>query len=861
MRANLNGLAFFPLCLAALLAPATGADAQKAWFADGFHGGIYGHYPSTFTQFMVDEIQKHPEWKLNLEIEPETWDSARTNAPEAYQAFKALVARAGPDRRLEFVNPAYGQSYLWNISGESIIQQFQRGLRKIHEHFPEAEVTTYCSEEPCFTTCLPGVLKSLGFKQAVLKNPNTCWGGYTRAYGGELVNWVGPDGTTIPTVPRYAIEALKPGSVWETIAAANSRDYVQAALAAGVEHPVGMCLQDAGWRNGPWLQRQTAAYSPFEYVTWSQYFDTLATKTPPPVWRVSQEDIQVSLVWGAQVLQRVAQQVRRAENRVVMAEKLATLASVYARKPWPAAALDEAWRTLLLSQHHDCWIVPYNGKPGDTWADKVRRWTDATCQACDQIIADSTGALVTARGAGGELSMGVFNTMANPRTNLVALPLPPDWSAGAASVWAGDGRQLPSQLVTNDARRELLLIAAAPSLGWETYSLKPVPGLARGGATATLLADGAVRLETDLYRAELDPKRGGAFRSLTAKRLGDRELVDPANARGFNEIRGYFYKEQRSHSTADTPARLEIVEAGPVRVRVKVHGQVGAQEVTQTVTLAQGEPRIDLGITIDWRENPGIGGALHQDGGFRLEQDRKAFYDDRLKLQALFPVAWTNRTIFKDAPFDVTESRLTNTYFEAWSDIKNNVILHWVDLCDAAQGVGLALLTDHTTSYVHGPGDPLGLTLQYSGVGLWGRNYTAQGLTEVNYALLPHTLSDQPSAVWTASAAWNEPLLACVGRPGAAVGTEQKALLTVQAPDWEVTTMRADDQGILVRLFNPSADSGTRTIRYGARASKAELIQLDGRRVRELPLRKNAADESFEMTLPPMGIGTVLITF
>ena len=21
--------------------------------------------------------------------------------------------------------------------------------------------------------------------------PNTCWGGYTAAYGGELVNWVG----------------------------------------------------------------------------------------------------------------------------------------------------------------------------------------------------------------------------------------------------------------------------------------------------------------------------------------------------------------------------------------------------------------------------------------------------------------------------------------------------------------------------------------------------------------------------------------------------------------------------------------------------------------------------------------------
>ena len=456
--------------------------------------------------------------------------------------------------------------------------------------------------------------------------------------------------------------------------------------------------------------------------------------------------------------------------------------------------------------------------------------------------------------AGGALTLGVFNTMANPRTNLVTLALPRDRTAAAASVWTTDGRQLPSQLVTNNARRELLWVAAAPPLGWETYRLKDVSGTAPAGATAAVLADGAILLETDLYRAELDPKRGGAFRSLAAKRLGNRELVDRANARGFNEIRGYFYREQRFHSTAEAPAKLEIVETGPVRVWVRVHGHVGAQEVTQSIVLTQGEPRIDLGLTIDWRENPGIGGAFRQDGGFRWEQDRKAFYDDRLKLQALFPVTWTNRTIFKDAPFDVTESGLTNTYFESWSDIKNNVILHWVDLCDASQGVGLALLTDHTTSYAHGPGDPLGLTLQYSGVGLWGRNYTAQGLTEVSYALLPHALSGQPSALWSASAAWNEPLLACPGPPGSAARAENQTLLTVPGPDWEVTTMQADDQGILVRLFNPSANSETKTVRYGARASKVELVQLNGRVVEELALQPEVArGPSFEDDVAAQG--------
>ena len=81
---------------------------------------------------------------------------------------------------------------------------------------------SYSAEEPCFTRCLPAALKSFGTEFASLKNPNTCWDGYTTARGGELVNWIGTDGTSILTVPRYAVEALQENSCWQTIAHSNS---------------------------------------------------------------------------------------------------------------------------------------------------------------------------------------------------------------------------------------------------------------------------------------------------------------------------------------------------------------------------------------------------------------------------------------------------------------------------------------------------------------------------------------------------------------------------------------------------------------------------------------------------------------
>ena len=45
-----------------LLAISASASAQESYFVDGFHGGIYGHYPVPwYTQFMVDQLQSNPE--------------------------------------------------------------------------------------------------------------------------------------------------------------------------------------------------------------------------------------------------------------------------------------------------------------------------------------------------------------------------------------------------------------------------------------------------------------------------------------------------------------------------------------------------------------------------------------------------------------------------------------------------------------------------------------------------------------------------------------------------------------------------------------------------------------------------------
>src|SRR5262245_34365930 len=86
------------------------AKAQAAWFIDGYHGGVHGHYPPGYTAFLVEQLRKNPDWRISLEIEPETWDIVRTNEPEAYAGFKNLMADQSDSAQIEIVNPSYAQS-------------------------------------------------------------------------------------------------------------------------------------------------------------------------------------------------------------------------------------------------------------------------------------------------------------------------------------------------------------------------------------------------------------------------------------------------------------------------------------------------------------------------------------------------------------------------------------------------------------------------------------------------------------------------------------------------------------------------------------------------------------------------------
>ena len=827
-----NAIFFKKLSLFVLLSLSVNLHSQNVYFTDGYHGGIYGHYPVWKTQFIVDKMNEHPEWKINLEIEAETWDSVRINTPEAYLNFKNMVY----DPRIEFTNPTYAQPYCFNISGESIIRQFEYGIKKNLEHFPDLTFETYAVEEPCFTSSLPQILNSFGFKYAVLKNPNTCWGGYMRGYGKDRINWIGPDGSSILTVPRYECEAFEDGSTWQTTAWNNSDVYLKACFDAGIQLPVGMCFQDAGWRNGPWLGFGENIKNNSIYTTWKDYFALFPTNEVSDNWKASQEDVQVALMWGSQVLQRIAQQVRYSENVIVTAEKMLTMANIETGFAIPESLIEEAWRTLLLAQHHDSWIVPYNRlKKNRTWAEEIKLWTDSTNAIAGRIIDQSQSQLVSQKNPATGHYLRIYNTLPEERQEILSVKLPSGLASKDITVWDIHGKQLESIKQQKGEDTYLTCTVSVPAFGYTTLRLKesksrltsPKPGI-------TFPTKEECVMENELYKITFDLSHGGKIKSLIAKHLNNKEFVDVNNEFGFTELRGHFYEKQRFISNTEQPAKLTILEDNALKKQVKIESRIDEHPCYQIITLHKSQERIDFSLSIDWKQNEAIGEYKQQKN---WHESRRAFYDDRYKLNVLFPSSLTSQKIYKNAPFDVCESQLENTFFNTWDNLKNNLILHWLDVVQGDESYGLALLSDHATSYSHGKDFPLGLTAQYSGSGLWGMDYKITQALQMNYALIPHKGKWEDEFIATKSNLWNEKMLVSFHEN---IEMQEKSFLRMDKKGYEVTSIKPEgEKDIVMRIFNQESDDKPLKIQFDFPVANCDGIELNGKLINQYVVGKD----------------------
>ena len=360
---------------------------------------------------------------------------------------------------------------------------------------------------------------------------------------------------------------------------------------------------------------------------------------------------------------------RKNELLADAAEKASVAAAWLGGRPYPQDRLNKAWTLVMGGQFHD--ILPGTATPKAfefSWNDDViamNQFAEVLTSATESI---ASGMNTKAKGTFGA-AVVVYNPLNIAREDVVdATVVFPFATPKYVRVYGPDGAEVRAQVNGYEGGAvKLLFLANTPSVGYAVYDAEP----AETPVADSPLKVSASSLENERYRVTLD--QNGDVSSIFDKTLSKEMLSAPVRLAiktdkpeqwpAWNMDFPDQQKPPRAYVSG--PAKIRVVENGPVRVAVEVERETEGSKFVQTISLSAGDAgrRIEFGNVIDWNT-------------------REA------NLKATFPLAASNPLATYN--WDVgTIQRATN------DEKKFEVPSHqWIDLTDKSGSFGVTVLTD-----------------------------------------------------------------------------------------------------------------------------------------------------------------------
>lgn len=354
--------------------------------------------------------------------------------------------------------------------------------------------------------------------------------------------------------------------------------------------------------------------------------------------------------------------IRKEELLADAAEKSSVAAQWLGARSYPLQRLNDAWTLAMAAHFHDLAAGTATPKAYEfAWNDDVIAMNQFAGVLKNSTEAVAAGLNTETRG----VPLVVYNPLNVAREDVVEGSVHfPGGMPSAVHVIAPDGKEVPSQ-ISDD---KVIFLASVPSVGYAIYDVQPGAG---AKAVPSLLHVSNNELENAYYRVKLN--EAGDVASIFDKKIGRELLAAPArlaisydNPQQWPAWNMDWDQEQAApKSYVSGPAKIRIVEDGPVRVAIEVSRETAGSRFVQTISLAAGEAgkRVEFGNVIDW--------------------DTK-----ESNLKATFPL---------------TASNLMATYNWGVGTIqrptaepkKFEVPTHqWIDLTDMSQKFGATILTD-----------------------------------------------------------------------------------------------------------------------------------------------------------------------
>jgi alpha-mannosidase len=458
---------------------------------------------------------------------------------------------------------------------------------------------------------------------------------------------------------------------------------------------------------------------------------------------------------------------RKSEFLLHDTEFIATLASIYTDYEYPAAQLNDAWRTVCLNQFHD--IIP-GSSIGAVYEESQQQYAELT-ENVTQLRDDALRAIADKLDA----DVLLVNATSFTQPGLVFIP-------GASSEhFTLDGEPVPVQETESGLWADVGEIPPYSVLALS--SMFQVPS-----STPNVISHESLLLENDFLRVEFN--KDGDIIHIFDKQA-NREVLTPGSIA--NQFQAFedrpkswdawdidiFYDDKLW--LAEPATSINVIEYGKLRQTVNITRKFLDSEFTQRISLSRNSARLDFDTSINWQQ--------------RHIMLKVAFPVDVLSPQATYEIQWGN----------VQRPTHRNT---SWDWARFETCAHkWVDLSEGDYGV--SLLND--CKYGHDiQNSIMRITLLRSTT---EPDPTADaGEHQFKYSLYPHRGSWNEETQREAYLL-NDPIIVyqrTIDDRQSTLVNGLSSMVTVSAPNVIIETIkRAEDgNGIIVRLYESQRKRG-----------------------------------------------------
>jgi alpha-mannosidase len=772
------------------------------------HGGLILWGSDHFMERLrnaIEWLDRYKSFKIGLDNEAYIYDYFGEYEPEIIDEIKGYLKKY--QGRFGIGSSTYGQPLSQFVNDESNIRQIAYALEAEKKYF-NYRPPVYMMSEHAMHSQIPQILNGFGYDGAIMRTHFMMYG-YNPTFDVPIGWWKGIDGSRIATIPTYNGEGAEffktTVDTWilTRYPSKESPDNME-SFRKKFRH-INPLLASRADDSGLRKEELVKEYDKKPKFSWILLDDLLNKYPAPEVDMVTMpNDFTVRMPWGY-CGNEIWNSSRKAENYVLVAERLAAL-NLLNNGESHEKELDEAWKNLLLAQHHDiqiCGLLP-----------DARRLLPLSVSKSEQVIKESMQSFAENMSGGGVKQITLFNPLSWSQTKWIITTLDISGSKPKNYVAECGGNELPVYIISPNASTDgknievkAVFRVEIDPLSIASYSIKGVERINERTNSPFKTDEKNLTVLTPHYEIVLS--ENGGISSLKDAKTG--KLLTSVRERAA------FFEGKIDGVDCKSSGKWIIRRSstGTPWITMCEHGFISDIPYVFEMTLYEDNPRIDCKVKFDFNgEKIGLLSDNKRDGNSAF------IHEEKLRFK-IYPNIDTAATGIRDLPFAVSETN--NKYVEG---------NYWTALSDGSSGIAFFNKGNmgSTREKDHGYSIPLAYSMYY----IWGTRML-YGPFEYEFAILPFRGDWKTADLHRKSLEYNLQMPVYESVPGTSKPGNIFTHLNISGDkDVLLTALYPENGKVIARFFKSDEISPVSSLTLNIKGRNITETRMDGMKIKEV---------------------------